>query len=97
LGIGQFAVMGHSGGGSHALACGALLPRRVVGVVCVAAMAPSDAQGLDWFAGMAASGEARLRAAAAGRTAMRAHLAAAEWDPEAALGWLREHTLRVDR
>ena len=82
LGIGQFAVMGHSGGGSHALACGALLPQQVVGVVCVAAMAPSDAQGLDWFAGMAASGEARLRAAAAGRTAMQAHLASTEWDPE---------------
>jgi pimeloyl-ACP methyl ester carboxylesterase len=82
LGIGQFAVMGHSGGGSHALACGALLPQRVVGVVCVAAMAPSDAQGLDWFAGMAASGEARLRAAAAGRAAMQAHLASTEWDPE---------------
>jgi pimeloyl-ACP methyl ester carboxylesterase len=82
LGIGRFAVMGHSGGGSHALACGALLPRRVVGVVCVAAMAPSDAQGLDWFAGMAASGEARLRVAAAGRAAMQAHMAAAEWDPE---------------
>jgi pimeloyl-ACP methyl ester carboxylesterase len=82
LGIGQFAVMGHSGGGSHALACGALLPQRVVGVVCVAAMAPSDAQGLDWFAGMAASGEARLRAAAAGRTALQAHLASTQWDPE---------------
>jgi pimeloyl-ACP methyl ester carboxylesterase len=51
-------------------------------VVCVAAMAPSDAQGLDWFAGMAASGEARLRAAAAGRAAMQAHLASTEWDPE---------------
>jgi pimeloyl-ACP methyl ester carboxylesterase len=50
LGIRQFAVMGHSGGGSHALACGALLPQQVVGVVCVVAMAPSDAQGLDWFA-----------------------------------------------
>ena len=82
LGIGQFAVMGHSGGGAHALACGALLPQRVVGVVCVAAMAPSDAQGLDWFAGMAASGEARLRAAAAARTALQAHLASTEWDPE---------------
>src|SRR3982074_3644650 len=33
LGIDQFAVMGASGGGPHALACGALLPQRVVGVV----------------------------------------------------------------
>ena len=60
LGIGQFAVMGHSGGGSHALACGALLPGRVLGVVSVAGMAPFDAEGLDWFAGMAAAGAAEL-------------------------------------
>ncbi|NEE56132.1 alpha/beta hydrolase, partial [Streptomyces sp. SID8455] len=30
LAIGRFAVLGHSGGGPHALACGALLPDRVV-------------------------------------------------------------------
>ena len=35
LGIDRFAVMGHSSGGSHALACAALLPKRVVGVVVV--------------------------------------------------------------
>ena len=45
LGIGQFAVMGHSGGGSHALACGALLPQRVVGVVCVAGNGPVGRRG----------------------------------------------------
>jgi pimeloyl-ACP methyl ester carboxylesterase len=47
LGIGQFAVMGHSGGGSHALACGALLQERVLGVVVVAGLAPFGAEGLD--------------------------------------------------
>jgi hypothetical protein len=30
LGIEQFAVMGHSGGAAHALACAALLPQRVL-------------------------------------------------------------------
>jgi pimeloyl-ACP methyl ester carboxylesterase len=40
LGIDLFAVMGHSGGGPHALACAALLPERVLGVVSVAALAP---------------------------------------------------------
>lgn len=75
LGIGQFAVMGHSGGGAHALACGALLPDRVVGVVCVAGLAPFHAEGLDWFAGMAAAGAAELRAAARGRAALEAALA----------------------
>ncbi len=54
LSIDQFAVMGHSGGGPHALACAALLPERVLGVVSVAGLAPFGAEGLDWFAGMAA-------------------------------------------
>jgi pimeloyl-ACP methyl ester carboxylesterase len=66
LGIDRFAVIGHSGGGSHALACAALLPERVVGVVSVAGLAPY-AEGLDFFAGMADAGVASLRAAAEGR------------------------------
>ena len=41
--------------GSHAFACGALLPDRVLGVVSMAGLAPFDADGLDWFAGMAVS------------------------------------------
>jgi pimeloyl-ACP methyl ester carboxylesterase len=61
--------MGHSGGGPHALACGALLPKRVRGVVSIAGLGPFGAEGLDWFAGMADSGVATLRAAAQGREA----------------------------
>ena len=83
LGIETFAVMGHSGGAPHALACGALLPARVCGVVSMAGLAPFDADGLDWFAGMADSGVASLRAAAAGRGAKERHQAAGEeYDPE---------------
>lgn len=82
LGIRQFAVMGHSGGAAHALAGGALLPERVVATVGVATMAPFDAEGLDWFAGMAPSSEENLRAAAAGRAALENHQAAADFDPE---------------
>ncbi|GGR89514.1 alpha/beta hydrolase [Streptomyces aureoverticillatus] len=82
LGIGSFAVMGHSGGGPHALACGALLPDRVRCVVSASGLAPYDAAGLDWFAGMSDSGVASLRAAAAGRAAAEAHAAADEYDPE---------------
>lgn len=83
LGIDQFAVMGHSGGGPHALACAALLPERVLGVVSMAALAPVDAEGLDWFAGMAASGAASLRAAVDGRAAKERHEASGdEYDPE---------------
>ncbi|MEO3794030.1 alpha/beta hydrolase [Nonomuraea sp. B10E15] len=82
LGIGRFAVMGHSGGGSHALACAALLPDRVRAVVDVSGPAPYGAQGLDWFAGMSVSGRASLRAAVMGRAAKERHEAAAAYDPE---------------
>ena len=82
LGIEQFAVMGHSGGGSHALACGALLPERVLGVVSVAGLAPFGAEGLDWFAGMSDSGVESLRAAAEGRAAKERYESEAEYDPE---------------
>jgi pimeloyl-ACP methyl ester carboxylesterase len=81
LGIGRFGVMGHSGGSVFALACGALLGERVLGVVCVAVLAPVHAEGLDWFAGMAA-GAGRLRAAAQGRAALEAFLASSEFDPQ---------------
>jgi pimeloyl-ACP methyl ester carboxylesterase len=83
LGIERFAVMGHSGGGPHALACAALLPERVLAVVSVAGLAPFGADGLDWFAGMAASGVASLRAATEGRAAKERYEASgAEYDPE---------------
>jgi pimeloyl-ACP methyl ester carboxylesterase len=82
LGIERFAVMSHSGGGPHALACAALLPDRVDAVVTVAGMAPFGADGLDWFAGMAPGGVASLRAAAAGRAAKERYQASAEPDPE---------------
>ncbi|MFC4053499.1 alpha/beta fold hydrolase [Actinomadura syzygii] len=82
LGIDRFAVMGHSGGGPHALACAALLPDRVVGAVSVSALAPFGADGLDWFAGMGPSSAASLRAATAGRAAKEQYEAAAEYNPE---------------
>ena len=69
LGIERFAVMGHSGGSPHAMACGALLPDRVLAVVCVSGLAPYGAEGLDWFAGMAEGGVAALSSALEGRAA----------------------------
>ena len=82
LGIDRFAVMGHSGGGPHALACGALLPDRVLGVIVGAGLAPYDAEGLDYFLGMSASGEASLRAAAEGREAKERYEASADEDAD---------------
>lgn len=81
LGIAQFAVMGHSGGPPHALACAALLPERVVAVVSVSGLAPRDAL-VDWFDGMGPAGEGELRAALEGRAALEKHLASSEFDPE---------------
>ncbi|GCE78147.1 alpha/beta fold hydrolase [Cellulomonas biazotea] len=86
LGVERFATFGHSGGGPHALACAALLPDRVTAVVSGAGLAPYAAHGVDgfdWFDGMAASGVASLRAAAAGRAAKEAHeTSGAAYDPE---------------
>ncbi|WP_033342807.1 alpha/beta fold hydrolase [Catenuloplanes japonicus] len=67
LGIGTFAVLGHSGGGPHALACAALLPGRVTAVASISGLAPFSEE-WDWFGGMGPSGVATLRAARAGRT-----------------------------
>jgi pimeloyl-ACP methyl ester carboxylesterase len=73
LGVDRFAAVGHSGGGPHALACAASLPDRVASVVSIAGPAPRDADGLDWFAGMAVAGVASNRAAAEGRSAREAY------------------------
>lgn len=81
LGVDRFAVVGHSGGGTYALGCAALLPDRVLATVSVAGLAPYDADGLDWFAGMADGGVASLRAAAAGRAAKERHAATADDAP----------------
>ncbi|WP_420595419.1 alpha/beta fold hydrolase [Deinococcus sp.] len=80
LGIERFAVMGHSGGGPHALACAALLLERVVGAISMAGLAPFGAAGLDWFGGMYPGGAAELRAATEGRAALAACLESGEYD-----------------
>ncbi|MFG2881905.1 alpha/beta fold hydrolase [Streptomyces sp. NPDC048297] len=82
LGVERFAVVGHSGGATHALACAALLPERVVGAVAVSGLAPYGAEGLDWFAGMNASCRESLAAAVAGREAKERHEERAVYDPE---------------
>ena len=76
IGADRFAVMGHSSGGAHALACAALLPERVVAAVSMAGMAPYAGmtdEGLDWFSGMADAGVNSLRAARQGRAAREAY------------------------
>jgi hypothetical protein len=45
-------------------------------------LAPLHAEGLDWFAGMAAAGAAELGAATRGRAALVDHLSTTDFDPE---------------
>src|SRR5215472_10202335 len=52
LGIDRLATWGISGGGPHVLACAALLPDLVCAAASLASVAPFDADGLDYFAGM---------------------------------------------
>ena len=53
LGIERLAMWGASGGGPHVLACAALLPDLVAAAASLASLAPFDADGLDYFDGMA--------------------------------------------
>jgi len=82
LGIDRFAVFGHSGGGPRALACGALLPDRVLAVVSVSSPAPWPADGLDYYAGMSDGTARELQAAVRGRAELEAVLAENEFDPQ---------------
>jgi pimeloyl-ACP methyl ester carboxylesterase len=52
LGIDRFAVTGGSGGGPHSLAVAARLGDRVTAAECVVGVAPFQAPGLEWWAGM---------------------------------------------
>jgi pimeloyl-ACP methyl ester carboxylesterase len=70
LGVGRFRTWGASGGGPHALACAALLPDRVVAAGVIASVAPYDAAGLDWLAGMGQDNIDEFGAALAGESTL---------------------------
>jgi pimeloyl-ACP methyl ester carboxylesterase len=76
LGAKRAYVVGHSGGGPHALACAALLPDRVLGTALIAGVAPWEADGLDFLAGMGAENHAEFGAALRGEDDLGAYLAA---------------------
>jgi pimeloyl-ACP methyl ester carboxylesterase len=71
LGIDRLGVWGISGGGPHALACAGLLADRVVGVGVIASIAPWNAEGLDWHAGMGEANVAEFELVFQGREALR--------------------------
>ena len=74
LGAGQFVTVGWSGGGPHALACAALLPGRCLAAASLAGVAPLQAAGLDWMAGMGPENVAEFAAAGQGEGALTAFL-----------------------
>jgi pimeloyl-ACP methyl ester carboxylesterase len=65
---------GSSGGGPHSLACAALLPDRCAAAATVAGVAPYDAAGLDWLAGMGEDNVEEFGAAVAGEEQLRPFL-----------------------
>ncbi|MFC6598822.1 alpha/beta fold hydrolase [Kitasatospora paranensis] len=74
LGWQRFAVSGFSGGGPYALGCAALLPDRVTRCAVLSGVAPADADGLDFHAGMSAQSVAEFRHAAQGEQVLRPFL-----------------------
>jgi pimeloyl-ACP methyl ester carboxylesterase len=101
LGIGQFAVLGWSGGGPHALACAALLPGRVTRTAALASIAPWDAKGLDWLEDMAGSNVDAYTAAASDPGLLTARLvrdaAKIQADPASHMASLRAEMPEPDR
>ena len=73
LGAERCLTMGWSGGGPHALACGARLGAAAA-VLVVAGVAPYEADGLDWMAGMGEDNVVEFSAAVQGEDQLRPHL-----------------------
>lgn len=76
LGLDRFATWGISGGGPHALACAALCDRRLVAAASLAAVAPYDADGLDWLEGMGDENHVEFGKTVEGEEALRPYLVA---------------------
>ncbi len=74
LGADQFLTAGWSGGGPHALACAALLPGRCLAAASLAGVAPAQAPGLDWLAGMGPENIEEFAAAGQGEAALTGYL-----------------------
>jgi pimeloyl-ACP methyl ester carboxylesterase len=70
LGLHDFVTLGWSGGGPRALACAALQPGRCLAAVSGAGVAPANAEGLDFLAGMGPENIEEFEAAMAGPRAL---------------------------
>jgi pimeloyl-ACP methyl ester carboxylesterase len=74
IGATECVVAGWSGGGPHALACAARL-EGVRAALVIAGVAPYDADGLDFMAGMGDENVTELKMSVAGEEALRTYLA----------------------
>ncbi|WP_306215391.1 alpha/beta fold hydrolase [Actinoplanes sp. RD1] len=74
LGAPRCLVAGWSGGGPHALATAARLPERVAGALVIAGVAPYEAGGLDFLAGMGEDNVTEFGAAVRGEQELRPYL-----------------------
>lgn len=70
----RFVSIGWSGGGPHVLATAAALDDRCAAALCLAGVAPVDAAGLNWLAGMGADNWHEFGAALAGTWALEKYL-----------------------
>jgi pimeloyl-ACP methyl ester carboxylesterase len=74
FGFDRVTTWGISGGGPHALACAALLPDLVAATASLGGIAPMDADGLDWTAGMGEENLEGFAAVRAGGATLDAYL-----------------------
>jgi pimeloyl-ACP methyl ester carboxylesterase len=84
IGADSCLVGGWSGGGPHALACAARL-EEAAAVLVIAGVAPYEADGLDWLAGMGEENETEFGAAVQGEAQLRPYVEA-----------VREHLKDID-
>jgi pimeloyl-ACP methyl ester carboxylesterase len=76
IGAGPFVTAGWSGGGPHALACGARLGSRCLAVATIAGVAPYvGAEDLDWTAGMGPENAAEFTALLSADPALEGQIA----------------------
>ena len=102
LGADTAVVGGASGGGPHSLACAALLPDRIRAALVVCCVAPYEADGLDFLAGMGQDNVDEFGLALEGEHALRPYIeeqlpAMAEATPEQLVEQMASLLPEVDR
>jgi pimeloyl-ACP methyl ester carboxylesterase len=101
LQLGEFGVVGRSGGGPHALACVALLGERVRSAAVLVGLAPADASDLCWHDGMVEDNVIEYRAGSNGQAdemaSLRERAERVRADPESLFELLNPHLTGPDR